>query len=123
MHRDRVDRDLGGEERHQRLNLARNADADRVADRKLVAAHLHELETDLEHVLRAFTSSPNGEPKAVEIYPRTQQPSSLAARTTSRNVASDSSIVMLMLRFVNRSDAAVKTAIASAPAAARVRSL
>jgi hypothetical protein len=45
----------------------------------------------------------------------------LEVLTTSVKVASDSSSVMLMLRLVKRSAAAVKTAIASAPAA-RARS-
>ena len=42
---------FAAEQRHQLLDLARYADADRVADREFVAAHRHQPQADVEHHL------------------------------------------------------------------------
>ena len=57
-----------------------------------------------------------GQPNAVETYPRRHQPSPAARSRTGRNAARLSATVRPMFRSVNASVAAVKTAIASAPA-------
>ena len=48
VHRDALERNPLREQRHELVDLARHADADRVADRKLVASHLHELHADVD---------------------------------------------------------------------------
>jgi hypothetical protein len=63
-----------------------------------------------------------GHPNAVDTYARRHHPSSFARASTGANAASDSATVIPMLALVNASVAAVKTAIASTPAAsARAR--
>src|SRR5689334_3207005 len=44
MHRNGIERDLGGEHRHERFNLTWHADADRIADGELVTPHRHQFD-------------------------------------------------------------------------------
>ena len=63
------------------------------------------------------TAPSYGHPNAVETYPRVHMPAARAWSSTGANAASDSAMVMFTFARAKPSEAAVKTAIASAPAA------
>ena len=111
-------------ERHARVHaapddlghLCGNADADRVADRHLVAPRVEQPARDAGGRGRRDRALVRAA-EAHDTYPRTRIPASRARRITGAKRANDSSIEALMFFRLNVSDAAVKTAISRAPAA------